>query len=739
MKKLGKNKKNIFISKNIIIDLNYQLKNFVWLESFFDFFKFIDFYKFDSSIQNFFFSKIILFFEIIDGKIQISKFLKKNNIFFFKNFEIFEIMLIDEYINGRRKSFKFSKKKLLWDNQIWKNIEIKFESYLSKLFEKKKLEEFFFLLMESLRYDFLKYLTKKFKNIQKLIRFFLKTKNFYFTKKYKKFFDFLINSFPVDKNILRFVNIKFQFLFCIRFLKTYFYKNKKKIKKIFFLTKSFFSNRARVFLDNINETGILNNKLYWLNNGFRYLQNLFRKMCYQKIEENLEFMLKKNFKKKLFKIKQLEDFLTKSLNDLEINNPLIKISLIFGIGFFCKDTNNFSYFFDTLNKIGKINSWEKFQVGISFFFINSKNFEFYKSILFLTEKEKFSSFLKGGIYLAFGLESNKFLDYEKKILKHFIGIFGEKNEIGFQYGIGLGISLFVMNKIKDPRKSYFCKLIFNSIPSDLILGMASSLSIGLIFSGFPSKYLLKKLIGLIYEIEHEKIIMGIILAISLLFLGTKEESEIFFKKFIIEKDPILRHCAIMIYSLAHAKTGNFRILNIFLKILATDPDNNVKKASTIGIGFLFFSKFELIEKILENLIQHYNPFIRYGISFAIAISSKGKINLNAFKMIEKLIQDPIDFVRQSAYISMGMMLGNKKDLEGKIKIKNYFENRLNKSDETIFSKFGLIIGLSFLNTFKKSNNKKKIFEIDEISQLISIILFSHHFSWISFLSFYFLY
>ncbi len=737
-------KNTIFISKKIKFGLFYEFRNIFWFEYFVNFFETVNYKKKNFFFKNSFLLKIILFFQKIGGKIQVINFKKnKEKKFILNNYKIFKIILIDEYINGRKKALIFSKKKYFqWNKITWKNFENEIENILFNLFYDEKIEEFFLILIETLRFDIIRRIAKNNKNFQKLINFFFQIKNISFTTKFNDFFNNLLNLLVFNWKNFNSHHIDHENLYYVHFLQNVFEKNKKRKKKrlnkIYYLVEIFCSNKIRIFFDNLYENGIFSFKLYWINYGIRNLFNLFRIINYRKIKENFRNFANNNLEKDFSQINLSKIFFFEFFNKLENPNIFLKIPFIFAIGFFCRETNNLSFFSDILSKLEKIYSWEKFQTGISFFFINFKNFEFYKSIFILLENKKISPFLKGGVCIGIGLEYKKFLNFEKKITDYFLRILQENNEIGFHYGVCLAIGLFFIKKIKDPLKSRLCKQMLNLISSELIIGLSSSLSIGLVFLGLPCKNLLKELLYLIYETENEKTLNGLMFGISLLFFETKGESETFFYKFIEEKDPNFRRCAILIYSLAYSKTGNFRILNIFLKILTSDPDNNVKKSAIIGIGFLFYSKFNMVEKIFEKLAQHYNPFIRYGISFAIGISCKEKFHFNALKILERLFLDPIDFVRQSAYISMGIILNGRNNFEKKKKIINYFKKQLNNQNETAFSKFGLLIGLSFMLSKTKSNDKKTMIRIKDIRELIGLFLFSHHNSWIHFLSFFFL-
>jgi len=63
-----------------------------------------------------------------------------------------------------------------------------------------------------------------------------------------------------------------------------------------------------------------------------------------------------------------------------------------------------------------------------------------------------------------------------------------------------------------------------------------------------------------------------------------------------------------------------------------------------------------LPKILRQLVQSYNAHIRYSAAMALGIACAGKGNAEALKMIQPMLNDTVDFVRQGAMISTAMIL-----------------------------------------------------------------------------------
>ena len=55
------------------------------------------------------------------------------------------------------------------------------------------------------------------------------------------------------------------------------------------------------------------------------------------------------------------------------------------------------------------------------------------------------------------------------------------------------------------------------------------------------------------------------------------------------------------------------------------------------------------------MVLSYNPHVRYGAALALGISFAGKGNAEAIALLEPMLNDTIDFVRQAAFIGMAMV------------------------------------------------------------------------------------
>jgi len=240
-------------------------------------------------------------------------------------------------------------------------------------------------------------------------------------------------------------------------------------------------------------------------------------------------------------------------------------------------------------------------------------------------------------------------------------------------------------------------------------------------------------------VQNEKMIRFLFFSFSLIYKNDKEIAEHLFEKLFISNNSIIRSGAICIYTLAFTGSFNLKVTEKILECISKDLDDNVKKTLVIGLGFIFFSKFFLLENIINQFINHFNPFIRYGACLAIGISSFYNNSYKAIELLEKLSTDRIDFVRQGSFIALGLCTFRDQNQVRKNKVQLFFEKKLLDTAHTELSRFGVILGYSLIHININKNTKingssyaKKAIDV------ITLFLFIQHWYWLPCILFIFL-
>jgi len=364
---------------------------------------------------------------------------------------------------------------------------------------------------------------------------------------------------------------------------------------------------------------------------------------------------------------------------------------------------------------------------------------FYNNFFDTLKKKTISDFLKAGILIEFCFNKRFIADFEKVFINEIQLLAKENIDPILKYSTCIGLSFIGNNRIISAKKSFLFKLIKKFISLDMISASGASLAIGILFFGSDSRLILEDIIFLIQETEYVKIVKILVFSLAFIFLKTRDESNLVFQTLISERNPQIREGAIYIYSLAFLGSGDFRATNKILEILSFDPDDNVKKAAIIGIGFIFMCDFENIKSIFYLVVNHYNPFVRYGLCFSIMLSViTGVYIQEANVFLKKLCNDPVDFVRQGAYISIGLIFSNVYHKKKKKEILKNFKKILKDEKESFLIKFGAMIGFGILESNKNHSLTELQEKVNSASFLIGIFSFINYWIWIPNICFYYL-
>ena len=716
-----------FIYKLFKLDnnLNFEIKN---VTSFSDYLKKI--YNFEYN------KKSLIYLEKITNynKIQLP--------------ENFAIVCIDEYINGRKKGSYVFKNNKFWNNNSWKKLEEIFEIIIFQLKYEKKDNLLIFLLMESFRYDLISQIfieKDKYENKNKLIKRWIK--NFFLNRHLIYFYEFSKNWIKNKHNEnISHIHKSLGNYNLIKLIHNFFHNKKAgvKYKLIKFLlcikkknSSFYFSFSGRLF-----RTGLINKRIFWFKHYSRDFLSVLRSIYSGLLFKEMTFIITKE-NNKLFTKLNLKTFIhTKDLQKWCENSNLTKIAFVFLINVLITNSKNSCDPIDFLYSIEykKVNSWLKFLTGFCFSISQRWNFKFFQTFLNLIEKKWLSEYLKGGILFGMGMNLKDLTEFKELFLEKYFNIlkngsyFEENKYHMVRNGAYLGISLSTGIQMKSQLKYSFLNTLISNIAMTSKTEDPSVLSFGLYLQNDSSKYILKNLLKMTNIVRSEKMIKFVFFSISLIYKNNKEVAEHLFEKLYINKNSTIRSGAINIGALAFTGSCNLRITDKFLQVISSDLDDDVKKTSIISLGFLFFSKFFLLEKIILQFINHFNPFIRYGACYAIGISCFYKNSYCAMELLQKLSNDKIDFVRQGSFISLGLCSINDQNRQRKKEIKTFFEKKLIDNNHTEISRFGILLGYALTEiNINKSINKN----LYDTKDLTGIFLFIQHWYWLPFILFIF--
>ena len=138
--------------------------------------------------------------------------------------------------------------------------------------------------------------------------------------------------------------------------------------------------------------------------------------------------------------------------------------------------------------------------------------------------------------------------------------------------------------------------------------------------------------------------------------GRQEGADELIEGLLNDPGPTLRYGGIMTVALAYCGTGSNKAVRKLLHVAVSDVNDDVRRIAVMSLGFILFRKPGSVPRMVELLSESYNPHVRYGAAMALGISCAGTGLDEAIDLLEPMIKDPTDFVRQGALISLAMMM-----------------------------------------------------------------------------------
>ncbi|KAL5583397.1 hypothetical protein UlMin_015839 [Ulmus minor] len=262
-----------------------------------------------------------------------------------------------------------------------------------------------------------------------------------------------------------------------------------------------------------------------------------------------------------------------------------------------------------------------------------------------------------------------------------------------------------------------------------VAGEAAGISLGLLMVGTASEKA-SEMLAYAHETQHEKIIsyghlllftwmlcyMGLALGIALTVYGREEEADTLIEQMTRDQDPILRYSGMYALALAYSGTANNKAIRQLLHFAISDVSDDVRRTAVLALGFVLYSEPEQTPQIVSLLSESYNPHVRYGAALAVGNSCAGTGLSEAISLLEPLISDVVDFVRQGALIAMAMVM-----LEKII---------LDKHEDTM-SKMGAILASGILDASGRNVTIRLLSKTkhDKITAVVGLAVFSQFWYW----------
>eukprot|EP00099_Drosophila_melanogaster_P010293 NP_001263058.1 regulatory particle non-ATPase 2, isoform C [Drosophila melanogaster] len=305
-----------------------------------------------------------------------------------------------------------------------------------------------------------------------------------------------------------------------------------------------------------------------------------------------------------------------------------------------------------------------------------------------------SGYSEGGALYALGLihanHGANIIDYLLQQLKD------AQNE-NVRHGGCLGLGLAGMG---THRQDLYEQLKFNLYQDDAVTGEAAGIAMGMVMLGSKNAQAIEDMVSYAQETQHEKILRGLAVGISLTMFSRLEEADPLVTSLSSDKDPVLRRSGMYTIAMAYNGTGSNKAIRKLLHVAVSDVNDDVRRAAVTAIGFILFRSPEQCPSVVSLLAESYNPHVRYGAAMALGIACAGTGLREAIALLEPMVKfDPVNFVRQGALIASAMILIQHTDQScpKSTFFRQLYAEVISNKHEDVMAKYGAILAQGIID------------------------------------------
>ncbi|XP_065841251.1 26S proteasome non-ATPase regulatory subunit 1-like [Oscarella lobularis] len=377
-------------------------------------------------------------------------------------------------------------------------------------------------------------------------------------------------------------------------------------------------------------------------------------------------------------------------------NSVCHTAIVIANGYMCCGTTIDSFLRDNLEWLGKATNWARFSAIASLGLIHKGHEKESLSIMSTylpKESGSPSIYSDGGALFALGLihanHGGKISEYLLNQLK------GASNE-AVRHGGCLGLGLAAMGTAEP---EIYDQLRMNLYMDDAVTGEAAGLAMGLVMVGSSDPRAIDEMVKYCKETQHEKILRGLAVGIALIMLGQLEKADALIETLSTDKDPLLRRSGMFTIAMAYCGSGDNNALRKLLHVAVSDVDNDVRRSAVMSVGFVLFHSPEQCPPVVSLLAESYNPHVRCGAAMALGIACAGTGLKEALNVLEPMVNDPANFVRQAVFIASAMILMQQTEAaNSKVKtFRELYTKSISDKHEDTMAKFGAILSQGIID------------------------------------------
>ncbi|CDS00444.1 hypothetical protein [Sporisorium scitamineum] len=381
---------------------------------------------------------------------------------------------------------------------------------------------------------------------------------------------------------------------------------------------------------------------------------------------------------------------------LDARSSIYHSALSFANAFMNAGTTSDKFLRENLEWLAKASNWSKFTATAALGILNKGNLKEGISILrpYLPQDGITSSvYSEGGSLFALGLIH---ANHGVEVMELLTNTLKSNPAEIVQHGAALGLGAAGMATGNETVYEELRNVLYTD---SAVAGEACGYAMGLVMLGTGSERAVEEMLQYAHETQHEKIIRGLAIGISLLFYGKEEKAEAMIGTLLADKDAILRYGGVYTIALAYAGTANNKAIRRLLHIAVSDVSDDVRRAAVTSLGFLLFRNPTQVPRIVQLLSESYNPHVRYGSTLALGIACAGTGLDEAVDLLEPMTKDPVDFVRQGACIALAMIFIQQNEaLNPRVNnTRKTFDKIISDKHEDAMAKFGAALAQGLID------------------------------------------
>jgi 26S proteasome regulatory subunit N2 len=283
------------------------------------------------------------------------------------------------------------------------------------------------------------------------------------------------------------------------------------------------------------------------------------------------------------------------------------------------------------------------------------------------------------------------------------------------------------------RQDVYQQLKFNLYQDDAVTGEAAGIAMGLVMLGSKDSNAIQDMLAYAQETQHEKILRGLAIGISLTMFARLEEADVLIDSLINDKDALLRRSGMHTIAMAYCGSGNNKAIRKLLHVAVSDVNDDVRRAAVEAIGFILFRNPEQCPSLVSLLSESYNPHVRCGAAMALGISCAGSGNKEALSLLEPMTNDPVNYVRQGALISSALVLIQQTEVTCP-KVKDFramYSKVIGDKHEDVMAKFGGIFAQGIIDAGGRNVTVSLLSRTGHtrVSSVVGMLVFTQFWYW----------